>query len=1168
MSIHAALNHRTSYRYERPVALGPQIVRLRPAPHARTEVLSYSLNVTPKTHFINWQQDPFGNWMARLVFPEKTDHFEIEIDLVADMAAINPFDFFLEGEAEHVPFGYDEQTSKELAPYLEKIEGGARLDALVAEMDARMRKTKEYRTVDFLVDCNRAVQSRVNYTIRMEPGVQTPEETLEKALGSCRDSGWLLVALMRRLGYAARFVSGYLIQFTADQAPIDGGPSGPAEDFTDLHAWTEIYAPGAGWIGLDPTSGLFAGEGHIPLAATPSPQSAAPISGAVEAAKVEFDFSMSVSRLRETPRVTKPVEDEAWDRVMAAGRAVDAKLRAGDVRLTMGGEPTFVAAFDRDADEWNTAAVGPTKRAYADQLIRGLRGRFARGGLLHYGQGKWYPGEQLPRWAFSLIWRKDGQPLWGDPDLIAAETPPGGPKQRLDPALAGRFTQRLAEALEIDPAFAAPAFEDPAEFMLRERKLAPNLDPIDNKIDDVEERTRLARVFDRGLETPAGWVLPIQAAQAAAYDVAQREILAGRKRRRFRWASERWRTRRGRLFLIPGDSPAGFRLPLRALAFIDEANYPHHYERDPFAPREPLPQRSPSLQRRGFDVVAPAAPPAFGPMAQQPGLAGLDADDPELLPILETTDWLPMEDVVPGGAFFGSPVVRTAITVEPRMGPNGETLCVFLPPTSSADQYVDLIQAIEETAAAVGQPVHVEGYPPPMDPRLELIKVTPDPGVIEVNVHPAASWDEQVAATEALYDEARAVGLEASKFLPDGRPTGSGGGAHAVVGGAAPEHSPFLRRPDLLGSLVRYWQNHPSLSYLFAGMFVGPTSQAPRVDEARHDSLYELEIALAQIPDPFRANGSDCPPWLVDRLLRNLLVDVTGNTHRAEICIDKLYSPDGPAGRLGLVEFRAFEMPPHARMNLAQALILRGLIALFWEKPYTKPFIRFGTRLHDQYLLPDPIWADFETVLAELSAGLGVAFEPDWFKAQFEFRFPNYGSVRADGIEIGLRAGIEPWHVLGEEGAVGGTTRFVDSSVERLQVSVSGDLGSRYAVACNGWRLPLQRTDQADRQIAGVRFRTWLPASCLHPTIFPHGPLVFDLVDSWNGRAVGGCTYHVEHPGGRNTDLQPVNSLEAESRRLARFDAFGHTPGPFRLFEPKLSPEFPTTLDLRMQHVR
>ncbi len=1129
MGIKVALTHRTAYAYERPIMLGPQVVRLRPAPHARTKILSYGLATDPGERFLNWQQDPFGNYLARLVFPEKTRNFEVVVDLVADLAPINPFDFFLEEDAVCVPFDYDDATRRDLAPYLEPIAGGPLFEALVArELDewrnggerilAADPEAEGLLTNDFLVGVNQRLEQAIAYTTRMEPGVQTPEETLEKAIGSCRDSAWLLVALLRRLGIAARFVSGYLIQLKADEAPLDG-PAGPEEDFTDLHAWTEAYLPGAGWIGLDPTSGLFAAEGHIPLAATPSPGTAAPIDGGHEAADVEFSFEMKVERVEETARITYPFTDAAWRSIVAVGDHVDRLLREDDVRLTMGGEPTFVASGDRDAPEWNIEAVGPTKRAYADQFIRKLRDRFAPDGLLQYGQGKWYPGEQLPRWAFALHWRGDGYPLWRDADLIARE----GVVNRSTAEDARRFVGALCGALEVPADFASPAYEDTAAYVLREADLPLNVDPVDNKLEEPEERARLARVFERGLSTPAAFVLPLAAQYPQSRD---------RRRRAYHWGSERWRTRRGRLFLKPGDSPAGFRLPLGALSYLAPDQRPEVIPLDPFAARGALPARDPVFQSPGRSETA-----------------------------LPPTD-APFEDVTPGGAFFGSgPAVRTALTVEPRDG----VICVFLPPVRSADEYVDLVAAIEETAEATRLSVHVEGYPPPSDPRLNVIKVTPDPGVIEVNVHPAHSWRQQIDITEAIYQTARECRMEASKFMIDGRPTGSGGGAHIVVGGATPEDSAFLRRPDLLASLIRYWQNHPSLSYFFSGLFIGPTSQAPRIDEARQDLLYEMEIALRQIPDPLIASGADCPPWLVDRIFRHLLTDVAGNTHRAEICIDKLYSPDGPTGRLGLVEFRAFEMPPHPRMNLAQQLILRALIAWFWREPFNAPLIRHGTALQDRFMLPHFLLQDFKAVLQDLSRGLGATFDPAWFTAQYDFRFPTLGVLDAPEARIELRGGLEPWHVLGEEDAGGGVARFVDSSVERLQLAVAGLDEARHAVSCNGVRVPLTPIEGGDGydRVQGVRFRTWLPASCLHPTILPHGPLVFDVYDLKNQRAVAGCTYHTSHPGGRNYELQPVNALEADGRMKSRFDAIGSAPGAYLLREPPQSPEFPTTLDLR-----
>ncbi|MEM8791929.1 MAG: transglutaminase family protein [Pseudomonadota bacterium] len=1150
MSINAAITHRTTYRYDRRINLGPQIIRLRPAPHSRTRILSFSQKITPAEHFINWQQDPFGNYMARVVFPEKVDHFEVAVDLVADMAAINPFDFFLEESAETYPFEYAPELRQELAPYLKIEEQNSFFKEFLSLLPRERQQTN-----DFLVEINRLVQEAVTYTIRMEPGVQTPDETLDKGSGSCRDSAWLLCHLMRHMGLASRFVSGYLIQLTPDVKAIDG-PSGPLADFTDLHAWCEVFAPGAGWIGLDPTSGLFAGEGHIPLAATPMPSSAAPITGTLDPCEVEFGHHMEVNRVREEPRVTFPFTDEHWHRIDTAGRMIDSRLEAGDVRLTMGGEPTFVAAADRDADEWNTEAVGPTKRDYADDLIRRLQKRFAPGGMLHHGQGKWYPGEQLPRWAFGLYWRHDGEPLWANPELIASEADSGA-----DMKDAERFMGALAEAFEISPENASPAYEDPATYIFQEGRLPVNLDPASNKLDDPLERRQLAMAFDRGLGNPTCIVLPIQLAQSQA---AARQF----PRRRFRWMTEKWKTRRGKLFLAPGDSAAGYRLPLTSLPYLEEREYPFIVQRDPFAARPPLPRRTLRMPRASDPLMLEPLHDGGLPITGwEPGAVLMHQETGETLDdwdheVPPPEDYVWVQSVAPAQSedtlrAIHTEYVRTAITVEPRDG----KICVFLPPVPNAETYIDLMGAVEEAAEETGLPVHIDGYAPPHDPRFNVIKATPDPGVIEVNIHPSQSWQEQCEITEALYEEARHCKLETIKFLHDGRMVGSGGGNHIVVGGAAPEDSPFLRRPDLLASLVRYWQNHPSLSYLFSGIFIGPTSQAPRVDEARQETLYELEIALNQLPE----RGTSPPPWLVDRIFRDLLTDLTGNTHRAEICIDKLYSPDGPTGRLGLVEFRAFEMPPHPRMAMAQNLVLRALIAWFWETPYTRPLIRHGTALHDRWMLPHFVWEDFLSVLSELQEALGVEMNPEWFKAQFEFRFPLLGDVDYEGMRLEVRSAIEPWNVLGETGAIGGTARYVDSSLERIQIKLSGNLSERYGVTCNGLEVPLSRTARSDEMVCGLRFRAWQPSQCLHPTIGVHAPLTLDIHDRFSGRALGGCTYFVAHPGGRSFEDQPVNDLEAEGRRMARFTPHGHTPGPWQPQQPVMSPEFPLTLDMRRQ---
>jgi len=1077
MSIKVALEHRTTYDFAEPVNVAPHVVRLRPAPHSRTPIEAYSLDIEPKNHFLNWQQDPFGNWLARLVFPERTERLQITVGLVADLMVINPFDFFVEEYAERFPFAYAPELAADLAPYLRPVEGSEQ----AAAWKARREEVDGVPIVDFLAGLNAAVNRDVAYSVRMEAGVQSPDETLATAIGSCRDSAWLLVSLLRQYGLAARFVSGYLVQLAADQEALDG-PSGPVQDFTDLHAWAEVFIPGAGWVGMDPTSSLFAGEGHIPLSATPHPSSAAPIEGATDPVEVTFSFHNEVTRVHEDPRVTKPYTDAEWGRIDSLGEAVDARLVKGDVRLTMGGEPTFVSLDDATSAQWSTDADGPEKRALATDLAARLRATYAAGGVVHRGQGKWYPGEPLPRWNIALQWRTDGVPLWRDPDLLADPWQEGG-DQAEAAELAQALAARVTQVLGLPEGQLLAAYEDPLAALADDVRRPAGAKPGSEDADVAE--------LDAAVTTPTGWVLPITTVGE--------------------WTSPAWRFRRGRLVLTGGTSAVGLRLPLDAISWED----PEH-------PGDwPAPDRRTPLEPK--------------------------------VPVVTVTS--------PEGA------ATTAIAFEARAG----HVHVFLPPTERLEDYADLLRLVEVATRKVGCPVVLEGYGPPADARLTQLVVTPDPGVIEVNVQPTDSWAAQRALTETLYEQARQARLTTEKFDLDGLHTGTGGGNHLTLGGTQPSDSPLLRRPDLLVSLITYWQRHPSLSYLFSGRFIGPTSQAPRFDEGRPESTYEMEIAFAEIARLVAEqdeHGLEPRPWLVDRALRHLLTDLTGNTHRAEFCIDKMFSPDSSRGRLGLLELRGFEMPPHPQMALLQALLVRSLVAMFWERPLTAPLVRWGTALHEDFLLPQGAIADIGEVVADLRAH-GIAFEESWLAPFTEFRFPRIGATRVDGIELELRQAIEPWHVLGEEATAGGTARYVDSSVERLQVSVRGIDLHRHLVTCQGVPVPLTPTGVPGEFYAGVRYRAWQPWSALHPSIAVHAPLHVDVVDTAAEVSLGGATYHVVHPGGRNYDHPPVNANSAEARRASRFEARGHTAGRLDVAAIRAagrraaSSEYPHTLDLR-----
>jgi len=1059
MGIQVALHHRTSYRYDWAISLGPHVIRLRPAFHARTPILSYSLDIQPADHLINWQLDPHNNRLARVLFSTKTDELVVDVNLIADLEPINPFAFFLEPGVAEYPFAYAADLAQDLQPYLSAERSGPRFEAFLADFRSQAMQAENANTVSLLLGLNRKVRDEIKYETRFEHGIQSSEVTLERLSGSCRDSAWLMVQALRNLGIAARFVSGYLIQLA------NGEPDGPKADTADLHAWAEAFLPGAGWVGMDPTSGLLVAEGHIPLVCTPGAAQAAPVEGTAEPAKVDFSYSITVARMNESKAAADSISDEDWLRIRQVAHSVDASLEEQDVRLTMGGEPTYVGIDEPESPQWNIDALGPIKRSRGLALIQALRKRIAPGGLLHYGQGKWYPGEPLPRWALSCYWRLDGVPVWEDIQLIAD----GDAATQYDNNDAFKFITSLTRRLQVS---------------------AENVLPAYNSADSSAE--------------VAGYVVPIRRRQPEG---------------RLQWSSQPWFQRPERLLLSFGSSPIGYRIPTEAMPWVAPDELVYELDAAPFAELPMLPLR-------------PAHRPEL--FATEP------APDP-LPPVTRANDEVPV-------------LIRPSLCVEARDG----RLHVFLPFTAKLADYLDLIAAVEDTCRHLQIPVWVEGYPPAFDPRLRSFSLTPDPGVLEVNLPPTGNWDDLEHVNTLLDAEARANRLTAEKFNYDGGRLATGGGSHIVVGGATVLDSPFLRRPDLLRSMVAFWQNHPSLSYLFSGLYVGPTSQYPRVDEARMDALYELEVAFQNLPE------GECPPFIIDGLFRNLLVDVTGNSHRAEFCVDKMYPPEGSGLQLGLLELRAFEMAPKLRMGLLQMLLVRAFVAMLWKTPFDGKLIRWGTALHDRFMLPMFVQQDISEVLASLRHA-GFGFEESWFAPQFEFRFPKIGSVTAEGVELELRHALEPWHVLAEETVSGGTVRSVDSSLERMQVKLSGlAVESRYAVTCNGRMVPLQLTREAGVAVAGVRYRARRLSATLHPTVPVHSPLVFNLIDRLRGYSIAECTYFTGPPDGRLYPGRPASAAEAAARRGERFQVAPAVHFPMTAPEQETNPLFPMTLDMRL----
>lgn len=1103
MTTRIALTHCFESRYPRRVTLPTHWLRLRPAPHTKAEISAYSLKIDTEAHFLNWLRDPFENHLARLDLPEPVSALKLTVDLVADLSPVNPFEFLTEVYAANYPFEYPEQLRKELKPYLHLPEPGPRL----ADFFGGLGREPAY-IVESLGQITGYVHRGLAISGQARPGAVNADAVLARGSGSPWEAAWLLVLCLRHLGLAARFTSGYRVFLAPASSPIhawsENSPAGSDPGFADsasLHAWAEVFLPGGGWIGLDPSAGIFTHEGYLPLAATPDPLRARPwVAETFDdqeplavVTPLQVHESLRIRRLLPAP-APAPYTEAQWRDIQALGKLVDEQLRVEKLELAMAPSACFTA-WNSGAPEWSTV-VGPAQRNAAEDLIARLRLGLAPGGVLHEGQGEWFSGEPLPRWRLNCYFRADGQAIWRHSKLLGAVQLDGDPKgtspsatlpqgfgarlrwpadnagrELADAADAERFARALARALGVSADSLMPAHEDPLyDLWLNRRHI--QFEPPAEVLRNPIQRRALAAKLSKTSQAPVGFALPLRW-----------DHLAGR------WSTGTWNLRRSGLYLMPGASAMGYRLPLDGLPAGDDAPHAIDPERCPFEERPLLPEIYGELSARLTRFIPHPAPP--------------DAADPDLPPAKPP---------------------RTALCVEVREG----RLAVFLPPLTHLEHWLDLVATVEAAAEAAGLPVLLEGYEPPEDCRLRRLTIEPDAGILRI-VLPASDSSEELSVRLAtIYREAEASGLRAERVAGDGRRLPPGGNAEIVLGGTSPTASPFLVRPQLLHSLIAYWQQHPSLSYFFAGQRIGPSGIAPRPDEGRDDALYELDIALARMP------LDEVPgPWVPDRALRHLLADPAGDIRKAEIRIDQLYSPDRSSARQGLVGIRSFETAPDARLATVQALLLRALVAYLGRRPADPRLADFGPDLHDRYLLPGPLWEDLREVVRDLGRA-GLPVQAEWFEPFRAQRFPVLGRLRIGDAGLELRSAHEPWPVLSEEVTAGGVTRFIDSANQRVQVEIAGFLPHRHVLACNGHRVPMQPTRARGRFFAGVRYKAWTPISTQHPRVPPVHSLVFDLLDARSGEVLGGCTWFPARPDLYGTVAAPPPEPDSDDSPSSR----------------------------------